>query len=109
MDDERKKRRRWRWVDFNHKYGFMVAVKTTLEIPDPLYRKLKATAALRGKSVRDFVNETLADKLREGAARPAVPAWRQAFGGLRRLRRETKRIDVVVQAEFGRIEPEDWL
>jgi hypothetical protein len=34
------------------KYGFM---KTTLELPDDLYREVKATAALRRKKMKDLV------------------------------------------------------
>ena len=86
----------------------MADVKTTLEIPDPLYRRLKATAALRGRTVRDFVNETLAEKLREGAGGAGEPAWRRAFGGLKRLHRESVRMEGVIRREFGRIDPEDW-
>jgi hypothetical protein len=95
-------------IDPGHKYGFMVFVKTTFEIPDPLYRKLKACAALRGKSVRTLVNEAIAEKLREPAGPAGGPIWRQAFGGLKHLHRETKRIETVIDEEFGRIEPEDW-
>jgi hypothetical protein len=30
-------------------------MKTTVEFPDPLYRRLKATAALRGCSVKEII------------------------------------------------------
>lgn len=30
-------------------------MRTTLDIPDPLYRRLKATAALRGSTVKEIV------------------------------------------------------
>ena len=87
----------------------MARVKTTLEIPDPLYRRLKATAAHRGKTVRAFVNEALAEKLRAPDGKsPSPPAWRQAFGGLRHLRKETRRVEKTIAAEFSRIDAEDW-
>jgi hypothetical protein len=38
-------------------------VKTTIEIPDPLFRKAKARAVERGQSLKDFVTEALRDKL----------------------------------------------
>ena len=41
-------------------------MKTTLEFPEPLFRKLKATAALSGKSLKEFVTEAVknvADKV----------------------------------------------
>jgi hypothetical protein len=34
-------------------------MKTTIEIPDDLYRKAKATAALRGRKLKDLVEEGL--------------------------------------------------
>ena len=38
-------------------------MKTTLELPEPIFRKAKATAAERGQSLKDFVTEALRDKL----------------------------------------------
>jgi hypothetical protein len=34
-------------------------MKTTVEVPDHLYRRIKAEAALRGRKVRDIVEEGL--------------------------------------------------
>jgi hypothetical protein len=34
-------------------------VKTTVEVPDELYRRAKAQAALRGRKLRDLVEEGL--------------------------------------------------
>jgi hypothetical protein len=34
-------------------------MKTTLDLPDPLFRKAKATAAERGQSLKEFVTEAL--------------------------------------------------
>jgi hypothetical protein len=34
-------------------------VKTTVEVPDDLYRRAKAEAALRGRKLRDLVEEGL--------------------------------------------------
>src|ERR1051326_3742037 len=47
-----------------HKYGFMAQrgsplVKTTIEVSDDLYRRAKAEAALRGRKVRDLIEEGL--------------------------------------------------
>jgi hypothetical protein len=35
------------------------AMKTTVELPDPLYRQAKAEAALRGRKLKDLVEEGL--------------------------------------------------
>jgi len=81
-------------------------MKTTLEIPDLLFRRAKSLAAERGVPLRELVTEALAEKLRVsgGSARP----WLKSFGKLRSLRAETARIDAIVEEEFERIEPEDW-
>ena len=84
-------------------------MKTTIEIPDAVFRRAKAKAAERGQALREYVTEALQEKL---AARPtgagtAAPPWMRGFGGLRSLRRETARIQDVIDREFGVIEPED--
>jgi hypothetical protein len=46
-----------------HKYGLPLSqgldMKTTVEIPDDLYRKAKATAALRGLKLKDLIEDGL--------------------------------------------------
>ena len=85
-------------------------MKTTLELPDQLFRKAKATAAERGQSLKEFVTEALRDKLLPGSgrARADAPEWMQGFGKLRRLHKETVRVQSVVDQKFGGIEFEDW-
>jgi hypothetical protein len=40
-------------------YGIGPTMKTTVEVPDDLYRRAKAEAALRGRKLRDLVEEGL--------------------------------------------------
>lgn len=84
-------------------------MKTTLELPDPLFRKVKATAAARGQSLKDFVTEALQEKLAPATGRLAAsePEWMRGFGKLRRLRKETARVQSLIDKEFEVIEPED--
>ena len=84
-------------------YGHM---KTTLEIPDPLFRQAKATAAERGQSLEDFFTDALRDKLTTAtdAGRDTEPGWMKGFGKLERLRGETARIQARIDTESGRIE-----
>jgi hypothetical protein len=81
-------------------------MKTTLEIPDALFRRAKSAAAERGIPLRELVSEALAEKLR-ARGREEKP-WLKAFGKLRSLRKETARINLIIEEEFERIEPEDW-
>jgi hypothetical protein len=84
-------------------------VKTTIEIPDPLFRRAKSTAAERGQSLKELVTEALQEKLtgRAGRASAAEPTWMRGFGGLRRLRKETARIQARIDEVFEVVEPED--
>lgn len=84
-------------------------MKTTIEIPDQLFRRAKAKAAERGQALRAFVTEALQEKLsseRVGVGRDD-PRWMKGFGQLRRLRRETVRVQRVIDQEFDIVEPED--
>ncbi len=36
------------------------------------------------------------------------PPWMKAFGALRDLREETRRIQLIIDEEFGQIDEEDW-
>jgi hypothetical protein len=84
-------------------------VKTTLEIPDSLFRRAKAKAAERGQPLRAFVTEALQEKLsgRSAASDSDRAPWMKGFGQLRPLRRETARIQRVIDREFDVVEPED--
>ncbi len=80
-------------------------LKTTIEIPDPLFRRAKAAAAERGVPLRALVSEALAEKLRADPNKDKP--WMKGFGKLRRLHKETLRINKIIEDEFGRIEPAD--
>ena len=80
-------------------------MKTTLEIPDALFRRAKAAAADRGIPFHELVSEALAEKLR--VANRGDKPWMQSFGKLRSLRTETARVNRIIEKEFERIEPED--
>ena len=84
-------------------------MKTTLEIPDPVFRRAKAKAAERGQALREFVTEALQEKLagRGAGPRAADRPWMRGFGQLRPLRRETARIQRVIDRDLDVVEPED--
>lgn len=84
-------------------------MKTTIEIPDPLFRKAKSKAAENGQSLKDLVTEALQEKLAARSSNPhrGEPEWMQGFGKLRRLRKETRRVQARIDEEFQAIETED--
>ena len=83
-------------------------MKTTLEIPDPIFRRAKSAAAERGIPLREFVTEAVREKLVADARTTETP-WMAAFGKLRHLRNETAKINRRIEEEFEQIEAEDRL
>lgn len=82
-------------------------MKTTLEIPDPIFCRAKSVAAQRGIALRAFVTEAVEEKLATGAQAEEKP-WIKLAGGLMHLHKETVRINRIMNSEFEEIEPEDW-
>ncbi len=82
-------------------------MKTTLEIPDVIFRRAKAKAAEQKVPLRQFVSEAVEEKL---AAKPGSgeKARRKLTGNLSHLRNETARINQLMDEEFEKIEPEEW-
>ncbi|MBN8734067.1 MAG: hypothetical protein J0L64_26250 [Acidobacteria bacterium] len=81
-------------------------MKTTLEIPDPTFRKAKATASAMGIPLREFVTQAVEEKLALGSRRQGKP-WLECAGELAHLHKETRRIERIIDEEFEQIEPED--
>ncbi len=80
-------------------------MKTTLEIPDFLFRRAKSVAAERGIPLRQFVTEAVQDKLKTTSQeRP----WMKHLGKLNHLHRERKQIEARAEEAFGKIDREVW-
>jgi hypothetical protein len=82
----------------------MGPMKTTLEIPDFLFRRAKSVAAERGIPLRQFVTEAVQEKLRIA---PQEKPWMKHLGKLKHLR-ERKQIDKRVEEAFEQIDRELW-
>ena len=79
-------------------------MKTTVEIPDRLFRAAKTAAATRGLSLKRFLTEALQEKLARSPLRHTdwpVPPPKLALG-------ELQRIEATIDEEFSRIDPKDW-
>ena len=80
-------------------------MKTTLEIPDAVFRRAKSKAAERGIPIRQFVTEAVEDKLR-GAGGVGEKPWMKHLGKLKDLRNETERVNKVIEEAFEKVDPE---
>jgi len=56
-----------------HKYGRMVFMRTTVDIPDALYRDLKSKAAEEGRSVKQLILRGVEVELQLRSRRPGRP------------------------------------
>lgn len=81
-------------------------MKTTIEIPDELFRKAKATAALSDQSLREFVIAALEARLRSPKSSSAPSGWRRVFNRARRA--EIRQIDRMLDADLERVDPREW-
>ena len=79
-------------------------MKTTLEMPDELFRKAKSSAAHRGQSMKEFVTSALREKLAKNRA--TTPGWRAGFGKI--PAKYVREVQAVVDAEFSKINAADW-
>jgi len=82
-------------------------VKTTLEIPDTIFRRAKAAAAQRGIPLREFVTEAVKDKL-TATSNSADKPWVKHMGKLKHLKKETARINRLIEEETEKIDTEIW-
>ena len=86
-------------------------MKTTIEIPDEVFRKAKIVAANRNQTLRSLFTEALEARLRQLAppsrgSNRDEPPWMAGFGRLADLRAESRRILAVIEEEFETIDPE---
>ena len=88
-------------------------MKTTIELPDETFRKVKVLAASRGMTLKRFFTDALEEKLRRCAhahsrpAREQEPPWMAGFGALADLSNENRRVLGLIEEEFETLAPED--
>lgn len=82
-------------------------MKTTLEIPNAVFRRAKSKAAERGIPLRQFVTEAVEDKLNLSRGAGSKP-WMKHLGKLKDLRSETRRINRFIEDAFEEVDAEVW-
>jgi len=91
--------------------GYGELMKTTLGIPDPLFREAKEMAARQGMTLKQFVTEALEAKLNALRLRNAsTPAWERFFGTFKSktARADSRKINAVVEKEFSTVDSDGW-
>jgi hypothetical protein len=86
-------------------------MKTTLELPDELFREVKATAARQGILMKQFIAQALEEKL-AGYFRPPEPKpWMKLAGCAAsdpEMIAELQRLEAIIEEEFEQIDEDDW-
>ena len=77
--------------------GIWEYMKTTVELPEALFRRAKSMAVQEGVTLKQLLTEALESRLdtRRGArnGKAAAPRWMRAYGALQHLRHERKAIE----------------
>jgi hypothetical protein len=84
-------------------------MRTTVELPDRLYRQVKARAALKGQTIKTFFLDAIRDKLASENGRGKEEdevGWRAVFG--KGDPAEVAEVQRIIDEEFSRIDPEEW-
>ena len=82
-------------------------MKTTLELPDTLFKTLKISLASEGISMKEFVTQAIEMRLNAQTFSTEKP-WMKAFGGLSHLQQENRKVGKLIAEEFGRVDARDW-
>lgn len=90
-------------LDSNTEIQFTGSMKATIEVPDALYRQVKAKSALEGRAIREVAVELFESYVGAGPSKPKepsppstldgepLPSW---FGALGKYTRQAKRHDM---------------
>jgi len=81
-------------------------MKTTIELPDAIFRRAKAYASGRGMTLESFFIEALEEELLRHSNETDAP-WMEGFGVLSDLSNENRRVLDIIEQEFETISPED--
>lgn len=86
----------------------MIAVKTTLEMPDSLFRRAKASAARKGQTMTAFVTAAIEAKLKSDEQSPEERPWMNFAGAFKDSSDESERILQAIAESCERIDPKEW-
>ena len=82
-------------------------MKTTIEIPDELFKRAKATAALQGESLRELICDAIETHLVSvSPPRDDRSGWRGVFGLADP--KAVAKVDEFIDADLEQIEPSEW-
>jgi len=83
-------------------------MKTTIEVPDNLYRQIKSSAVLKGQTVKAFFLEALQEKLGTTSQKSEEQevGWRAVFG--KGDKEAIAEVQKIIDEEFSQIDYAEW-
>ncbi|MDR2429626.1 MAG: GxxExxY protein [Puniceicoccales bacterium] len=88
-----------------HIYGKpSIRMKTTLEIPDAVFRKAKTVASRNGQSLGSYITHAIDARLAEDARRANTRPWMRHAGALKSHAAELAKLRATIADEFEQIE-----
>ena len=81
-------------------------MKTTIELPDALFRRAKAAAATQGIPLKRLVQEAIERRL-AASSHPSSTPWKRLHGQLADLRNETRKVNRAIEETFEVLDEED--
>lgn len=81
-------------------------MKTTVELPEDLYRETKALAALTGRTLKELIREALRERLERERGARGPHGWRSAFGKVDPA--DARRVQAVIDDELSGVDPTEW-
>jgi hypothetical protein len=88
---------------------YLWGVKTTIELPNELLHRAKASAVGKGKTLKAFFSEAVAAKLQaEGDIPECEKPWMKGFGALEDLKEESAGIMEMIEKEFRQVDEQGW-
>ena len=82
-------------------------MKTTVDVPDNLYRQIKARAALKGQTIKAFLLDALREKLGTTSPEPQEEAgWRAVFG--KGDKEAIAEVQSIIDEEHSQIDYAEW-
>ncbi|MDH7502372.1 MAG: hypothetical protein QHJ82_06610 [Verrucomicrobiota bacterium] len=86
-------------------------MKTTMELPDTIFRQTKALAARKGIPLRQVVVEALAQYLKADKETAGDKPWLRAFQNVKKdqgLARELRELERRIVESCEQVNPEGW-
>lgn len=83
-------------------------MRTSVDIPDDLFRRAKVEAARKGKTMKELIVDGLEKQLEESKTETGEPAWMAVFGMLADHKEDVRAAQALIDEEFSRIDLESW-